>query len=155
MEDEPVIQSAPANESEPTALVCVDDPKLLNKVLSELDGVKFAAPFSVDDAISRLKSGKYDLIVLSETFRSASRHENRVLQEINRLNEDRRMEEFVVLIGPALPTGDVLTAFACSADAVLNSKDLGKIGEMFHQGRARKEAAYSRFMEIGRSTMAR
>jgi len=137
----------PSGIEDRESLICVEDPELLKLAVNAVEGLRFSSPFSVEDAVHRVKSHHYAVILLSETFRCENRHQNRVLEEISYLPLDQRRTQFVVLIGKYFETGDPLTAFAAGVDAVVNVSDIEKVGRMVWQGRAEKKAFYRRYLD--------
>jgi hypothetical protein len=101
-----------------------------------------------------LEQGVYALAVAARVAGAAGKGES-LYQRINRLNPEARRRVFVVLAGDEFKSGDGTQAFACLADAVLNSRDVGnadsilrnaigdrtRLYQAFHDARKRFEAS--------------
>jgi hypothetical protein len=141
----------PASEAqqleEREALICVDDPELLKQVVNSIDGLRFSSPFSVEDAVARLKAHYYEVILISDTFRCESRYDNEVLVAVSHIAIDQRRTQFVVLISRELPTADALAAFAAGVDVVVNASELDRTGRLIWAGRTEKKVFYRRYLD--------
>jgi len=62
----------------------------------------------------------------------------------------RRM--FVAIVGNNFKTMDQMTAFALSANLVINKKDLGRLSMIMQRAISQNERFYKVFMEIYRET---
>jgi hypothetical protein len=70
-----------------------------------------------------LEQGVYALAVAARVAGAPGKGES-LYQRINRLNPEARRRVFVILAGEEFKSGDGTQAFACLADAVVNTKDV-------------------------------
>ena len=129
------------------ALICVDDPELLKRAVNSIDGLRFSSPFSVEDALARLRSHHYEVILVSDTFRCDHRLQNQVLAALAEIPLDQRRVQFVVLLGKGVETGDALTAFAAGVDLVVNTGELDRMARLIWAGRTEKKVFYRRYLD--------
>ncbi len=145
MSPAPAADISQAEERE--ALICVDDPELLKQVVNSIDGLRFSSPFSVDDAVARLRAHYYEVILISDTFRCDSRYDNLVLVAVGNIPIEQRRTQFVVLLSRDLPTADALAAFASGVDVVVNVSELDRTGRLIWAGRTEKKVFYRRYLD--------
>ena len=132
-----------------TALVCEPDPAVREKIsgdLQELD-YQITTPASAKDAIKAMRFHVFDLIVLNESFDTATPGANELLQYLENLNMSTRRRTFVALISEKYRTMDNMAAFSRSVNMVINIKSIGDAGKIIKLGVADNRAFYHVFQE--------
>ena len=137
-------------ENQRLALVCHDAAEAqaaIKTALQEL-GFKVHAAGSATDAIERMRKTSYEVIVLDEEFQGATPLDNPVLQAIQSMSTTTRRYIFVALLGKQFKTLENMTAFAKSANVVVNANDIPQIKGVLRQGLSDNEAFYRVFREV-------
>ena len=118
------------DEGDKTALICDEkNTVLLKTALDKLD-YKIGIAKGVNDAITKLRFTKYDVIILNENFAGGSPGNNPILDYIQPMPMLRRREIFVALLGQDLRTMDNMTAFLKSVNLVINTKEIENIRDI-------------------------
>ncbi len=111
-----------------TALLCVANPKLAEKmaqVLQELDfWVVHAARAGF--ALGKLHHNNYDLIILEENFDASTSADNLVLHHVQLLPMHVRRQFYLCLLSENMPTLDAMLAFRMGVNLILKTQDLEK-----------------------------
>ncbi len=128
------------------ALVCEDHPTDINVIINALEtlGYRVIVSNSPEDAHEKLKSGEYEVIVLNQDFQ-ATPEGNSILGYLDTLPMTLRREMLVVLIGKEFKTLDNATAFAHSANLVINVSDLKEIASILKTSLTYYERFYMSF----------
>lgn len=107
------------------------------------------------EAIGKLRFHHFDLILLADGFDGKSAAESPVTAHLNRQSMAVRRKMFVALTGGTFKTTDNMTAYALSANLVVNERDLDKLGGVLKTSMAENEKFYKVFMdtlgELGRA----
>jgi len=132
-----------------TALVCEQDPDIRKKVMDALDIMEYhiTVAESGRDALKKMRYHVYDLIVINETFNSASPDSNMVMLYLERLPMSIRRNTFVIMISAKLHTMDRMLAFRYSVHIILNSKNIDDFGKIVSRGLTDNELFYQVFKE--------
>ena len=132
-----------------TALVCEQDPDIRKKVMDALDIMEYhiTVAESGRDALKKMRYHVYDLIVIDETFNSASPDSNMVMLYLERLPMSIRRNTFVIMISTKLHTMDRMLAFRYSVHIILNSKNIDDFGKIVSRGLTDNELFYQVFNE--------
>lgn len=135
------------------ALVCENHLTDINIITNALEtlGYRVIVSNSPDDAYKKLKSGHYEVIVLNQDFQTTSKG-NSVLEYLNTLPMTLRREILVVLIGKEFKTLDNATAFAHSANLVINVNDLKEIKSILKTSLTYHERFYMSFKRYLKET---
>ena len=115
-------------ESKP-ALVChsgEQEKETLKSALTEIGyHVEFAA--TADEALGKMPTAQYEVIVLDEAFDGSTHENNTLLKALQEMLMATRRTIFVALLGSQFTTGDHMMAFAKSVNVVINPSDMGHI----------------------------
>jgi len=132
-----------------TALVCEQNPDIRKKVMDALDIMEYhiTVAESGRDALKKMRYHVYDLIVIDETFNSASPDSNMVMLYLERLPMSIRRNTFVIMISTKLHTMDRMLAFRYSVHIILNSKNIDDFGKIVSRGLTDNELFYQVFSE--------
>jgi predicted Zn finger-like uncharacterized protein len=107
------------------------------------------------EAISKMRLHHFELIFLPDRFDDIELSQSPVLQHINNLSMSVRRRIFLALIGAEFKTMDHMTAFAMSANMVINRNDLGRLTAILKHAISDNEKFYKVFMdtmvEVGRA----
>lgn len=99
------------------------------------------------DGINKMRFHHFDLVVLSEHFEGIPWVQSPVLHYMNRLPMHSRRRIFLVLLGSEFTTMDRMTAFAQSADLVVNSGDMDEFSGVLEVSLWNHHKFYGAFME--------
>ncbi len=100
------------------------------------------------EAINKMRFHHFDLLVFSESFESVGWDQSPILHYLNRLPMHTRRKIFLLLLGKEFSTMDRMTAFALSADLVVNPKDMNEIAGILKAALWNHENFYGAFTEI-------
>jgi hypothetical protein len=136
-------------EGSETALVCVADPALQEKISSSLKEGEYQATAAVTakDALKAMRFHVFDVVVLDELFDTAEPKANAVLQYLEGMAMTTRRRFFVALLSKELRTMDNMAAFNRSVNIVINQKNIDDIVKIIKQGVADNRAFYHIFTE--------
>lgn len=131
------------------ALVCEDNAELKDLIVSALEGLKYgtesaAAP---EEAFAKLKFNQYGVIVLNERFGGGTPENNAVYAHLQTMPMSARRGIFLALTGKDFKTSDNMTAFAKSANLVVNEKDLPGLKSILKRAVADNDQFYKVFRE--------
>lgn len=132
------------------ALVCIDPGDRQSAVMQGLQelGYRVQAAENPADSAERLRKSTYEVLVIDQEFQSATPHDNPVLKAIQVMPMTTRRYIFVVLLGKELKTADNMTAFAESANIVVNVNDLPQIKAIIQRGVADNDQFYRVFRQV-------
>jgi len=155
--------SAPAEEPEPPppppshrdvpagetgrALVALPDKGQAASASAMLARLGFEVE-SLDDASEGgrlLEQGVYDVVVTARMPAQGTRES--LYQRIGRMPSEPRREMMLVVVGDDFKTGDGTQAWACLADLVVNSREVGNADNHFRNISAERARVYQPFKE--------
>jgi len=131
------------------ALVLEPDPESSEKIRFEVEQLGYhcvSAP-NTRDAIGKMRFHLFDLIIVSDGFDGQDLDSSPILNYLNHISIADRRKIFVALMGERFKSMDNLMAFAMSANAVINPKDMGKFPAMLNGAVSEHERFYKVFME--------
>jgi len=131
------------------ALVMVDEThhdETLERAIEDV-GFKYVSAQNTREAIGKMRLHHFDLVLLSDRFDGIELGQSPVLQYLNFLPMSIRRQIFFALIGDNFKTMSRMTAFAMSANLVINWNDLGKITSVLQYAISDNEKFYKVFME--------
>ncbi|MFO7985431.1 MAG: zinc-ribbon domain-containing protein [Desulfatiglandaceae bacterium] len=144
-------------EDEKLALILdldTPDQDILKKVLSEL-GYRCLMEADAEQALKRMHLYVFDLVFLTDGFANVPVEQSPIMHYINRLSMSVRRRMFLALISTRFKTMDRMTAFAMSADLVVNKKDVANLNRILDTAISDHEKFYKVFMdtlkEIGKA----
>ena len=131
------------------ALVLDSDPESSEKIRSEVEqlGYHCVSPPNTRDAIGKMRFHLFDLVIISDGFDGQDLDNNPILNYLNHISIADRRSIFVVLMGERFKSMDNLMAFAMSANAIINPKDMDKFSAMLKGAVTEHERFYKVFME--------
>jgi CheY-like chemotaxis protein len=118
----------------------------LRQVVEDL-GYRCVLAENSDRAINKLHFHHFDLIFLSEGFEEVELGKGPMLRHINSLPMSLRRRMFLTLIGDGFRSMDRMTAFAMSANLVVNRKDMDKLTAILRQEILDNQNFYRVFVE--------
>lgn len=132
-----------------TAMVCEDNPEYQKAITSALGELKYNVEIasSAADSFDKVRFNRYDVIVLNEKFGGASPENNEVLKHFQHMPMATRRHIFLALIGNDLKTSDNMTAFAKSANTVVNESDLPNLKAILRKSIADNDRFYKVYKE--------
>lgn len=112
--------------SDKPALLGLSTPELLDTAKSALDqlGYKIHTAINHGEFLHKFAQIQYQIVVLEETFASASPEENESLLALQRMPMILRRHALVILFGFSLSTFNPLQAFQAGVHAVVNPSEM-------------------------------
>lgn len=137
-------------EDKSLALVMENSDLAADKIRESIEGLGFknVRAENTRDAIARMREYHFELVILSQDFDGLELDQSPILEYLNHLSMYVRRRMFLVLIGEAFQTMDLLTAFAMSANLVVNANDLDNLTRALRQSMLDNKRFYSLFFEI-------
>ena len=131
------------------ALVIVKGDDKRQKVGSALEVLGFRCIYadSTRDALGKLRFHLFKLVFIADNFDSQDILYSPIMNYLNRLPMSSRRKIFIALIGDRFKTMDEMMAFALSANAVISTKDIDKLGSILKKGISENEKFYKVLMD--------
>ncbi|MEW6670002.1 MAG: zinc-ribbon domain-containing protein [Thermodesulfobacteriota bacterium] len=131
------------------ALVMGHDQEQALKIKSAVEelGYKGIVSPNTRDAVGKMRFHHFDVVMLSDGFDAQPLENSPILNHMNRLPISVRRRVFLGLMGENFKSMDNMMAFAMSANAVVNSKDIDKLGSMLRRAISDSEKFYKVFMD--------
>ena len=131
-----------------TALVCLDVPEVQRIVVDQLTalGFKIHTGLYVDDALLKLRTHAYDVLVVSEHFNASDLDTNPIIAEMQLIAPEQRRNQLVVVLGASFVTND--------GDLVVALPDVVNLTPVLRRGLARCRDFYAPWTEALRSAEA-
>ncbi|MFH1488231.1 MAG: zinc-ribbon domain-containing protein [Pseudomonadota bacterium] len=132
------------------ALVLDSDEARLEKIRAAVKnlGYQFVTSANTRDATGKLRFYNFDLIILTDGFDGQNFDQSPILNFLNRLSMSVRRRIFVALMGEEFKTLDNMMAFAKSANAVINIREVDKLSGILKRAVAENEKFYKVYMDI-------
>lgn len=134
-------------EEKKVALVMEDDLDVADGLKKAVERNEYSFVLAKDtrDAVGKMRAYHFDLLILSDGFDGNGFAQSPILHYINHLSMSVRRRMFLVLIGEGLKTLDEMTAFAMSANLVVNREDLDKFDRILGGALSEHEKFYRVF----------
>jgi CheY-like chemotaxis protein len=139
------------------ALLMESNPDQLEKLKRAVEEIGYRAVLATNtrDAVGKMRFHHFELVVLSDSFDGIDLVQSPVINYLNRLSMSIRRRMFLALVGDGFKTLDEMKAFAMSANAVINRKDLDKTTSILKKAIVDNAKFYKVFMdtlaEVGRA----
>ena len=136
------------SEDAELALVMISDDmgEKVRAAFEEL-GYKYIPALNMRDALGKLRFHHFNVILMADGFDGQGLAENPVINYLNHISMSSRRRIFLALLGDSLQTMDDVTAYAMSANVVINPKDAGKLSSVLKKGLTEYEKFYKVFMD--------
>lgn len=118
----------------------------LQKVMEEL-GCRPVLAKDTRDALGKMRFHHFSLAILGDQFEGMPLNQSPILHYLNHLSMSLRRRMFLTLIGSRFKTMDNMTAFAMSANLVVNPRDLERLATVLKKSLKEYERFYKVFME--------
>jgi len=118
----------------------------IKKAVEEL-GYKYVSAPNTRDATGKMRYHHFDLIILDDGFDGQELEHSPVLNFLNHLSMSQRRLMFVAVISDKFKTMDDIMAFAMSANAVINTKDMDKFSTILKKGLSEYKNFYKVFLD--------
>jgi len=131
------------------ALVLDPDPESSGKIRAEVERLGYhcvSAP-NTRDAVGKMRFHLFDLLIVSDGFDGQDLNNSPILNYLNYISIADRRKIFVALMGDGFKSMDNPMAFAMSANAVINPKDMDNLSVILKRGVSEHEKFYKVFME--------
>ncbi|MGM0454116.1 MAG: zinc-ribbon domain-containing protein [Thermodesulfobacteriota bacterium] len=137
-----------------TAMVCEEDPEVVNQIRSVLELMEYnvTVPANIRDALRKMKYHVYDMILVNEVFDGSEPDSNGILIYLERLNMAVRRNVFVGLLTSRHTTMDNMAAFLKSVNVTINLKDIGSLDRILSRGINENQLFYTVFQESMKKT---
>jgi predicted Zn finger-like uncharacterized protein len=131
------------------ALLMLSETEADSGVREAAEGLRHKTALVKDagEGINKMRFHHFDLVVLSEHFEGIPWAQSPVLHYMNRLPMHTRRKTFLVLLGSEFSTMDRMTAFALSADMVVNPRDMDEFPGILEVALWKHNNFYGAFME--------
>ena len=131
------------------ALVLDPDPESSGETRSGVEQLGYHCILANNsrDAVGKMRFHPFDLVIIPEGFDGQDLDNSPILSYLNHISVADRRKIFVVLMGEQFKSMDNLMAFAMSANAVINPKDMDKFLAMLKGAVSEHERFYKVFME--------
>ncbi|MEW6116118.1 MAG: hypothetical protein AB1553_04365 [Nitrospirota bacterium] len=131
-----------------SALICEESAENRNTITAALEsmGYRTESATNADETLEKLKFNQYSVIILNESFGGAP-ESNTVYKHLQFMPMGIRRHLFLALVGQDLKTQDHMTAFAKSANLVINERDLPNIKAILKKAIAENDQFYRVFKE--------
>ncbi len=110
-------------------------------------GFKSICPSASKEALFRLRSHQFELVILSDGFDGASLSRSSIVEYLNSLPMRSRRRMIVAYLGDGFKTGDAMDAYSLSADLVVRTNDLERLGDVLSHAMAEKKRNYGALFE--------
>jgi hypothetical protein len=131
------------------ALILESDEERLRVIENETKkiGFKPICPSSFKEALFRLRSHQFELVIISDGFDGVSLSRSSVVEYLNSLPMRSRRRMVVAYTADAFKTGDAMDAYSLSADLVVKKNDLERLGDILSHCLAEKNRNYAAFFD--------
>jgi predicted Zn finger-like uncharacterized protein len=131
------------------ALVLAPDAESSGKIGAEVEqlGYHYVSAPNTRDAMGKMRFHLFDLVIVSDGFDGQDLDKSPILNYLNHISIADRRKIFVALVGERFKTMDNLMAFATSANAVINPKDMDKLSTILKRAVSEHEQFYKVFLE--------
>lgn len=138
------------DEGTKLALVLDSDETRMEKLKAAVKDLGYQPVTSANtrDATGKLRFHNFDLILLTDGFDGQNLEQSPILNFLNRLSMSVRRRIFVALMGEEFKTLDNMMAFAKSANAVINIREVDKLSGILKRAVAENEKFYKVFMDL-------
>jgi CheY-like chemotaxis protein len=120
--------------------------EMIKKSVEEL-GYKYITASDTRDALGKMRFHHFELVVLCDGFDEQNLEQNAITRYLNTLSMSVRRRILVALMGEQFRSLDDTMAFAVSANAVINIKDLEKLTPMLRKAISDHDKFYRVYME--------
>ena len=134
------------------ALICFDPGPVRDRlaaIMEELDYVP-VMPASARDALKRIRVTLFDAILLHTSYDGQNRENNAIYRLLQPMDMSTRRRIFFALFDNDLNTFDYMTAFALSANLVVNMADEPQFPKIIKRGLAEYERFYKVYFNVMR-----
>jgi hypothetical protein len=100
-----------------------------------------------EDAILKIQFYHFGLIILSDHFEGGDLQQSKILDVMNNLPMSIRRRVYLALIGDGFNTLDQMTAFALSANVVINREKLDHLTDVLRRALSDHEKFYRVFVD--------
>jgi hypothetical protein len=131
------------------ALVIIKGDDKREKAGSALEGLGFKCVFAdtTRDALGKLRFHLFNLVLLADNFDNQDILYSPIINYLNRLPMSSRRKIYLALIGDRFRTMDEMMGFSLSANAVMNTKDIDRMGPILKKGLSDNEKFYKVLMD--------
>jgi DNA-directed RNA polymerase subunit RPC12/RpoP len=132
------------------ALVLETDELHLSHITPALEELNYKViqPLNLQDAMSKIRLHPFDIIILSDGFDENGLEGNPIINYLNHLSMSVRRGIYLVLISSSFKTMDNMTAFAMSANLVVNPDDLPNTLLILKKGTSDNDKFYKAYMDV-------
>lgn len=123
-----------------------DDCERIKAAVESLNYKYVQAP-TIKDALGKIRFHHFDIMILADGFDGQELEQNPVLRYMNHLSMSQRRRTVLAVMSDKFRTMDDMMAYAVSANAVINPKDMEKISTALKSAVADHERFYKVFTE--------
>ena len=132
------------------ALILAGKEDLTANLKSAAEGLGYKCSTSPDtrDATGKMRFHNFDLIFLADGFDGQPLDNSPVLNYLNHISMSVRRRIFLALFTDKFKTLDNMMAFAMSANAVINTKDIERLPQVLKKTISENDLFYKVFMDV-------
>ena len=127
-------------------IICLKILEKIKECIREL-GYRYVPARNSRDASGKMRFHNFDLMILADHFDDSPLEQSPILRSLNHLSMSIRRRIFLVLIGEKFKTMDHMTAFAMSANLVVNPRDLDRLTAILRRAVSGNEKFYKVFFD--------
>jgi len=133
-----------------TALICVPDEAVREKIIGELKSREFfiTEAKSAKDAVKKMRFHTYTLLVIDENFDTANPDSNDLVRYLSNFNMATRRRMFIALLSQRLRTLDRRAALSARLRIIINMQSLKEFMTLITNGMAENEGFYYTFIDV-------
>ncbi len=116
---------------------------------SALTTIGYHAEFAAtaEEALGKIPTAQYEVIVLDEAFDGSTLENNAVLKALQEMLMVTRRSIVVALLGSQFTTGDPMMAFAQSVNVVIHPNDVGNLSTILQHAIAENNELFRTLIE--------
>jgi DNA-directed RNA polymerase subunit RPC12/RpoP len=117
------------------------------KLVVEELGYKGVVTPNTRDALGKMRFYHFDMVILSDGFDGQPLDNSPIVNHLNRLGMPVRRRIFLALLSEKFKSMDNMMSFAMSANAVISTKELDRLGLMLRKAVLENDKLYKVFMD--------
>jgi hypothetical protein len=133
-----------------TALICVNDDALREKIIGDLTSRDFfiTEVKTAKEAVKKMRFHIYTLLLIEDTFDTANPDSNELIRYLANFPMATRRRMFVALLSSRLRTLDKMAALNRSVNMIINTQSIKDFITLITNGMAENEGFYFTYMDI-------
>jgi hypothetical protein len=132
-----------------TALICVTDDTIREKIIGDLKGRDFfiTEVKTAKEAVKKMRFHVYTLLVIDENFDTTNPDSNDLIRYLANFSMSTRRRMFVALLSSRLRTLDKMAALTRSVNMIIGTQNVKDFITLITNGMAENEGFYYTFLD--------